>query len=103
MACVNEIGQKSLLIGREEGPEMLCIRTDRFGELYAPEKLSELVSLLETYAEAGRDVVAWRGQENICWGIDCTATRRLKKWQPSMAGPADLKGSVKEYETRLLD
>ncbi len=82
---------------------MPCVRADRFGELYAPEKLSELVGLLETYAEAGRAVVAWRGQEDICWGIDCTAARRLRTWQPDMAGPDDLEGSVGEYEKRLLD
>lgn len=101
--CVEEIGPKKLRVGREKGPEMPCVRTERFGELYAPEKLSELVGLLENYAEAGRDVVAWRGQEDICWGIDCTATRRVRNWQPGMAGPDDLEGSVRECEKGLLD
>jgi hypothetical protein len=103
VSCAEEIGPKRLLVGAEEGPELPCVRTGLFGELYAPKRLSELVGLLETYAEAGRNVVAWRGQENICWGIDCTATRRLRTWQPSMAEAADLAGSVDEYEKRLVE
>lgn len=101
-ACVKELGPKRLPVGCEEGPEMSCVSTDRFGELYAPEKLSELVDLLERYAEAGRKMVAWRGQENICWSIDCTAARRLSR-QLVTATSADLEGSVREYEERLLD
>lgn len=101
--CVEDIGQKRLRVGREEGPEMPCVRTHKFGELYAPARLSELVDLLERYADAGRDVVAWRGQEDICWGIDCTAARRLITHQPAMSDPAYLEGSVREYEKKLLD
>lgn len=100
---MDELGPKRLPVGRHEGPELPCVNTDRFGELYAPEKLSELVRLFEEYAKAGRKVVAWRGQEDICWGVDCTATRRLQTWQPGMAGPVDLEISVREYEKRLLD
>lgn len=101
--CVEDIGQKRLRVGREEGPDLPCVRTHKFGELYAPAKLSELVGLLERYAEAGRDVAAWRGQENICWGIDCTAARRLMDDQPAIAGPSHIEGSVREYEKKLLD
>ncbi len=101
--CVEEIGQKRLRLGREEGPEISCVRSDKFGELYAPAKLSELVDLLERHAEAGRDMVAWRGQEDICWGIDCTAARRLIDHQPTISGPAHIEGSVREYEEKLLD
>ncbi len=103
MPCVDEIGQKKLRVGRDDGPEMSCVRTKKFGDLYAPARLSELVGLLERHAEAGRDVVAWRGQENICWGIDCTAARRLITHQPAISGPAHLEGSVREYEKKLLD
>jgi hypothetical protein len=100
---VEELGPQTLSVGNEEGPKMSCVRTNRFGELYAPEKLSDLVGLFEEYTLAGRNVVAWRGQEDVRWGIDCTATRRLTTWQPGMAGPADLEDSVREYETRLLN
>lgn len=90
-------------MGREEGPEMFCVRTSKFGELYAPARLSELVSLLERHAEAGRDIVAWRGQEDVCWGIDCTAARRLIDHQPTISGPAHIEDSVRDYEEKLLD
>lgn len=100
--CVDEIGRKRLPVGRVEGPEMSCVHVGKFGDLYAPEKLSDLVGLLEAYAEAGHDVVAWRGQEDICWSIDCTATRRLETRQPDIAGPTEIEESVTEYEERLL-
>lgn len=99
---VAEIGRIRLPVGGKEGPEMPCVHVDKFGDLYAPEKLSDLVGLLEVYADAGRDVVAWRGQEEICWAIDCTATRRLETWQSGIAGPTEIERSVTEYEERLL-
>lgn len=104
--AVEELGNRTLPVsatGHQEGPNMPTIRSEEYGELYAPETLSDLVGLLEAYANAGRNVVAWRGQEDVSWYIDPTVARRLQRWQPEFAEAGQIETSVKDYEKRLLD
>lgn len=84
--------------------EMPYVRTKKFGELYAPESLSDLVLLMERYADCGHKVAAWRGQSDIDWGIDCTAYRRLKTglthWD---SAHSSVENKIRGYERALLD
>lgn len=106
MQRVTDLGSKELPITPREhlGPKIAAVGTEKFGEIYAPERLSDLVSLLEHYADRGRKVATWRGQSDVDWGIDCTAFRRLSKGLPDEnLKPGTLEGTVREYERRLLE
>lgn len=103
---VKKLGVRKLpdsLLG-DPGLKMEYVSAERFGELFAPESLSELVLLMERCADRGRKVAAWRAQADISWGIDCTAFRRLKGSLPDEnLTPANLEGTVRDYEKKLLD
>lgn len=103
---MTEPGSKELPITPrgDLGPKMPAMGTEKFGEIYAPESLSDLVALLECYADRGRKVAAWRGQSDVDWGIDCTAFRRLARGLPEEnLGSGTLESTVREYECQLLE
>lgn len=106
MSGVTELGMKRLPhnVSGDPSREMEYVDAGKFGEIYAPRRLSDLMLLMERYADCGSKVAAWRGQADVDWGIDCTAFRRLVKGLPDEnLRPGTLERTVREYERSLIE
>ena len=60
--------------GDEKPP---CVRTHPYGEMPAPQTLSELFRYLEAVGLMSI-WTCWRGQADIGWRLDSTAARRMR-------------------------
>jgi hypothetical protein len=92
------------------------VRSDVYGDLWAPEDFTQLAALLEFIASQV-DAVAWRGQSDIGWRSDCGAVRRLllaglEAIEPNLSdevtAPIDrhsieLGAALNNYERELID
>lgn len=58
---------------------MRLIYSNLFGEIAAPQNLSELLQVISIHAGDRNNVYLWRGQANIDWAIHSSAYRRLAK------------------------
>lgn len=58
---------------------MKSIKSNLFGEVFAPQNLSELLQVVSEHAGIRRNVYLWRGQADIDWPIHSSAYRRLAK------------------------
>ena len=86
------------------GPELEYIRTDRFGDVPAPESLSEFALLLEYIFESGEAILGWRGQSDLDWELDSSAVRRQKDLTPAFDQVgASREAQTLEYEETLLE
>jgi len=77
---------------------MKLINSDLFGEVFAPQNLSEILQLISTHADSRRNVYLWRGQANIDWPIHSSAYRRLAKTKVEIK-----ESSICRYEEYLLN
>lgn len=74
---LEDVGQETLHLPRGGQVIVPKVGENRFGEMYAPRNLTELLALLETDT-FGTTVRAWRGQASLSWTVDSTATRRVR-------------------------
>lgn len=77
---------------------MKLIYTNLFGEIVAPQSLSEILEIITIHAEERRKVYLWRGQANIDWAIHSAAYRRLAKTRDIVK-----ESDVMFYEQYLLE
>lgn len=77
---------------------MKIINSNLFGNIQAPENLSELLELISIHSEKKREVYFWRGQANIDWQIHSSAYRRLSKH-----GRLVKESDICHYEKYLLE
>jgi hypothetical protein len=105
-ARVKRLGRQAYRFpwSQEGGPLLEHFRTGKFGDVPAPESLSEFAQLLEYVFESGEGILGWRGQSDISWGLDSSAARRQKDHLPAFDNPgASRESQTLEYEQRLLD
>lgn len=87
-----------------EGPEVEHLRTEKFGDVPAPESLSEFALLLEYIFESGENMLGWRGQSDLDWGLDSSAVRRHKELLPAFDPPGTSpEVQTLDYEETLLE
>ncbi|MDY4326466.1 FRG domain-containing protein [Pectobacterium brasiliense] len=85
---------------------MKTIKTDLFGEIYAPETFSQLLEIIDNHIGKEEDrtnVYMWRGQGNIAWPIHSAAYRRLVRPISSRLKPRNVTERLMiDYELKLL-
>jgi hypothetical protein len=80
------------------------LRTEKFGDVPAPESLSEFAQMLEYVFETGEGILGWRGQSEIGWDLDSSAVRRQRKHISTFDHPgANRESQTLDYERKLLD
>jgi FRG domain len=98
---LRELGSRKLGVADDAGIELSAVETTRWGQLWAPDNLRELVAVAEHAYPAPLD--GWRGHADIDWRLDSGAVRRLLQAEPWLRGsPECLEDEVQGYETQLL-
>jgi len=113
-AGLKDLGRVPFFDGSDR--EIRRVRSVRYGDLWAPEDFAQLGVILDFIASQV-DAVAWRGQADIRWPLDCGAIRRLLRAHLDAAPPyptddvttrvdgrrVELGAVLEEYERSLLD
>jgi hypothetical protein len=101
---VEELG-RYIPIRSSEDRKFPYVRSPLYGDVPAPQTLSELFQYLEDIA-AMSIWDCWRGQANIRWRLDSTAARRMLLHDTDIEEiiyEGSFEERVRNYETRLLN
>ena len=72
--------------------------SDLFGKLPAPQRIEELLEVVQDFSEDRLPVYMWRGQGDIAWSIDSAAYRKLNQTKKVVT-----ENDLQRYEKDLLE
>jgi hypothetical protein len=84
--------------------ELPVVKSDLFGELWAPRDLAEYTALVQSPTLSDATVSGWRGQSDGSWAVHSGAYRRLMSQPQAWVADGETvrENVLRDYEDRLL-